>query len=432
MKQKIVAMIALGLSLLFPLVGLAKPLFQVTANDPLSLVLSGQQSKVVTFTVRNNSGVSLSGGLRYILNTTPSDAFQNNLYPFSTCGSSLANGASCTLTITVRGNQVGSGSITPQVCYRNNCSVGSSYLGRINIGVIAAKTQYAYITNAGSSTISICTVNADGSLTGCSAHSDLTLNGPYGMAINSTGTKLYVPNYSGNTLSICPVNADGSIGICTASNGNGTFARPNKAAINPAGTFLYVSNYAPNNNTIAICPIKADGTLGTCTTATDSTFNYPNGLALNPAGTILYVANDAPNLSQGTVSVCQVLSTGGIGSCTESTDSGFLYNNPLGLNSSGSFLYVASDQNNSLSVCPVNLDGSVGACTSYIQSTFSGPGGLSVNPAGTLMYVGNNTSINNIYTISICPLSNSNGSLGTCSVSNAGGTLSIPSAVVFN
>ena len=129
----------------------------------------------------------------------------------------------------------------------------------------------------------------------------------------------------------------------------------------------------------------------------------------NNSGTILVPVPDRPHY-------------GDFGSCTESTDGAFIYNNPLAMNSSGSFLYVASDQVGESSVCPVNFDGSLDACTTSAEPTFDAPGTLTLNPAGTLLYVGN---INN-NTVSICPLNNSNGSLGNCSATNAGNTLRQP------
>lgn len=88
--------------------------------------------------------------------------------------------------------------------------------------------------------------------------------------------------------------------------------------------------------------------------------------------------------------------------------------------------YITNFNNNTLSICPVsNTDGSLETCsTSNGNDTFSGPMGISLSPDASMIYVAN--FINS--TISICPV-NSDASLGTCSASNAGNTLSFPDGI---
>lgn len=88
--------------------------------------------------------------------------------------------------------------------------------------------------------------------------------------------------------------------------------------------------------------------------------------------------------------------------------------------------YIVNFNNNTLSICPVsNVDGSFETCTtSNGNGTFNGPMGISLNPDANMIYVANASND----TVSICPI-NSDSSLGTCSSSNAGNTLSFPDGV---
>ncbi|MBI3545837.1 MAG: beta-propeller fold lactonase family protein [Gammaproteobacteria bacterium] len=93
------------------------------------------------------------------------------------------------------------------------------------------------------------------------------------------------------------------------------------------------------------------------------------------------------------------------------------------------FAYISNASNSTLSLCPVSMtDGSLGTCTTTNgNATFQRPLGMSINPSISLIYITNFTNS----TISICPI-NSDDSLGTCTTTNANGTLSNPDGIALN
>jgi hypothetical protein len=77
---------------------------------------------------------------------------------------------------------------------------------------------YAYIANQGNGTISVCTINPDGSLSGCALSS--VGSAPTDVVIN--GSQAYVDDASGNVY-LCAVGAAGALTNCVVSNGGASF-----------------------------------------------------------------------------------------------------------------------------------------------------------------------------------------------------------------
>jgi DNA-binding beta-propeller fold protein YncE len=101
-----------------------------------------------------------------------------------------------------------------------------------------------------------------------------TFNNPTAIAINKAGTLAYVTNFY-NTVSLCPINADGSLATCTSTN-PATLNDPSGVVLSPDQLHLFISNYYTG---VSSCPVNNDGSLGTCS-ATGDNFNLPTGIAI--------------------------------------------------------------------------------------------------------------------------------------------------------
>lgn len=429
MKTSTKSLMVLPLIVLVPHLSFAIPFFTITP-DFAALNLQRSATSRATFTVMNNSGVAISANITYTANTTPSSSFQATIPSVSGCGTSLASGASCTLVEDIQATTTdGTGTVIPTVCYRNVCSTTAAGAGN-NLSVTVSQNpvsveKHAYIGNLGSSTISSCTINSNGTLTACTASNPGGLSGPIAIALNTANTFAYISN-NNNTISVCSINADATFGSCSASNPNSTFNSPGVSGLNIKNSLLYVDNYG--NNTVSICSINTNGTLNTCTASNpNSIFNGPDVGVLNPSETFYYVSNNG----NSTVAKCSLNSDGTFNTCTSSNPGG-TFSSPSGIsiNAAGTFLYVNNSGTNKVSVCPINSDGTLGTCTaSNPGNTFTGIGfGKNrINSAGTFLYVANANS----NTVSTCSI-NSDGSLGTCVASTENGTFSTPQGIALN
>ncbi len=92
------------------------------------------------------------------------------------------------------------------------------------------------------------------------------------------------------------------------------------------------------------------------------------------------------------------------------------------------FAYIVNNNNvSTVSVCPVHSDGTLGSCTvSNGSNTFNVPIGIAINAAGTLAYVVN---LNN-NTVSVCSI-HPDGSFGACEATSDP-TFNVPAAIVLN
>jgi DNA-binding beta-propeller fold protein YncE len=145
------------------------------------------------------------------------------------------------------------------------------------------------------------------------------------------GTLAYVTNNTANTVSVCPINANGTLGTCTTSDPGNTFHGPAGISLNQASTFAYISNSinVGGNRNISVCPLNGDGSLGTCTEFISPLFNFGNfgKISINSAATFLYVVNEGNNY----ISLCSLNSNGGITSCLQLTPPNTTFNSPEGI-----------------------------------------------------------------------------------------------------
>ena len=103
---------------------------------------------------------------------------------------------------------------------------------------LAAAAPFAYITNSASGTVSVID-------TATNTGVGLPINVgafPYGVAVNSAGTRVYVANQNSNDVSV--IDAGTNTVVATVALGT---TEPIGVAVNPAGTRVYVANRGTSN-----------------------------------------------------------------------------------------------------------------------------------------------------------------------------------------
>jgi 6-phosphogluconolactonase (cycloisomerase 2 family) len=248
-----------------------------------------------------------------------------------------------------------------------------------------------YITNANNcpnSTVTSCTINnTDGSLSGCSTTADASFCYPTAVAIH--GNIAYVNNYGNNTVSNCTIQSNGSLTGCSVST-LPTIVGHNYGydgvALNSSGTLLYVtqaqsSSGQPTAQNILACPVQNGAVVGaSCVSYVEPSFNVTAGIALNSLNSILYVANSGNNV----VSACILNADGSINTCNALTSSIF-NTQQFGktvLNAASTYIYVVNQNLNYVSLCQLNPDGTFTGsnyCSKQLATLgLSGPQGIAL------------------------------------------------------
>ena len=143
----------------------------------------------------------------------------------------------------------------------------------------AGAGPFAYITNMNSSTVSVIDT-----ATNAVVGAPITLSGgPYGVAINRTGTRVYI------TLGFGAVSVIDTATNTVIGSPIPVGSLPTGVAVNPAGTRVYVTNQSSDSVSVI------DTSTNTVVVAAIPVGNTPLGVAINPAGTRVYVANALSN-----------------------------------------------------------------------------------------------------------------------------------------
>jgi len=160
--------------------------------------------------------------------------------------------------------------------------------------VVAPSGNFVYVTNHGTSTISVYSVNStSGALTPVSGSpfsipppSECNAE-PYGAAIGPSGQYLYVADYGCSSISIFYLNA--ATGVPAQITSSPIFidtddldceAEPNDATIDPTGRFFYVADQGCG----IISAYSIDPASGALTEVMGSPFtagNQPYGVAIS-------------------------------------------------------------------------------------------------------------------------------------------------------
>jgi YVTN family beta-propeller protein len=96
---------------------------------------------------------------------------------------------------------------------------------------MASAAPFAYVANTSSATVSVI----DGATSTVVATIHVGAQ-PFGVAVNSTGTRAYVANFGDNTISV--IDTSTNTVVATVPVGNA----PTGVAVNAAGTAVYVAN----------------------------------------------------------------------------------------------------------------------------------------------------------------------------------------------
>ena len=367
----------------------------VTSGSPLALQMNGNSG---TMTVKNNSTTTTANDVTANFTNT---ALSGNVTA-STC-SSIAPSGTCSMTFSPGGTAV----VQPtdfSISASNVSSTGTA-TGAISIG------SFAYLTETGVNTVTLCRLNVDGTLGFCedSGATGVPFSNSQGVAINHAKTIAYFTQQNSNIVTRCPINTNGSLGVCQDSGNTGVaFVEPIGIALNDAGTLAYVANYKFSG--VSQCPINADGSLGACAYTGSGFSGGLAALALNTypsSGTKAYVANYNANI----ISLCSVnAGTGALTGCVDS-GAGPSVNSSQGIafNPAGDKIYITSRNNNVLALCSVDSTSGMLTGCANTGSGFSGPSGVAVNNTGSWSYVANTDS----KSIRECPV-NSDGTLSGC------------------
>ncbi len=404
---------------------------QVTLS-PSSIAFLPQQvdttSAVKKVTVTNNfsSAVSVSSIVK------SADFTESN-----TCGTSIAVGKSCTISISfspTRGGLVlGSVIITdsatnsPQIVDLS----GSSYLesrfayvansnGTVSVYTVNLKTgqlrsngyvfagsvtvdpsgRFAY--TLGSNSISAYTIDAStGELTTItgSPYPSPAGSGPKSITVDPSSKFVYVVNQDFNDIggSISAYTVDGNTGALTAVGSPfATGQGPASMAIDPSGRFAYVNNEFddPNGD---ISGYTIDATTGALTAMLGSPFLSASGafaVAVAPSGEFGYVLGD---VSPEQITAFSIDATSGIP--TKVAGSPFTIGGGISFSMviapSGKFIYVVDGTFGGNDIVAVSVNTTTGALGPVSGSPFAAgdnPSSATVDPKGTLLYVTNHGS----------------------------------------
>jgi len=229
----------------------------------------------------------------------------------------------------------------------------------VAVSVAQAKTDYAYVANIDSDTVSV--INTTNNTV---VETIPVGDGPWGVAVNQAGSYVYVVNNHnsprGNSVSV--ISTATNTVVATIPVGSVPFG----VAFTPDGTRAYVAN--GNSNSVSVI-----NTATKKVTTTVAVQNYPVGLAVLGNGTFVYVAND----NSGTVSVISTLTNKVVATIPVGS-------NPISvaLSPDESTAYVTNSGSNTVSV--------IQTATNAVINTINvldGPFGEAVSPDGHWLYV---------------------------------------------
>lgn len=127
----------------------------------------------------------------------------------------------------------------------------------------------------------------------------LTGNGPYGLAIDSSGTHLYTANKLDNSISAFSINSSGTLTLISTTGE--TYTGPVSLFIDKSGKYLYVANQftnQQNSGNLAAYSIGSDGDLTLLATSPFTTGPQPNIVAGDASGDYLFVGNQSTTVIQ--------------------------------------------------------------------------------------------------------------------------------------
>ncbi|HET6180815.1 MAG TPA: beta-propeller fold lactonase family protein [Candidatus Sulfotelmatobacter sp.] len=115
---------------------------------------------------------------------------------------------------------------------------------------------------------------------------------PQGLTIDSAGTFLYTANAApDNSISIFTINADGSLTELSGSPVGETFIGPIALLLDNSGKYLYVANEGSNN--LSAYAVGSDGGLTVLSNSPFAAAPEPSYISSDPSGKFLFVGNQS-------------------------------------------------------------------------------------------------------------------------------------------
>jgi len=273
-------------------------------------------------------------------------------------------------------------------------------LGTSPIGLALLSNKFLYVANSGANTISLFTVQSDGSLLLSGTPTPAGGSTPYAAAIDPTGKYLLVTN-SSLSDSVSVFSIDSGSGALTAVPGSPFFANdtPNEILITPNSNLVYVTN--PRIGSVTAFTFSSS--TGALTQVPGSPFASAagaSGLIADGSGQHLYVANtsaiNSGSNTVGNISGFNINTTTGVltpiaGSpFTSAVGSG---PGPLVLDPSGRFLFATTPGGNySVWVFAIGTNGEL---TAEGSSPYSVPAGglfVLIDVRGNFLYIGSQSA----------------------------------------
>ncbi len=336
------------------------------------------------------------------------------------CGTSLATGASC--AISVQFAPTNSGAVLGALAIADGASNSPQIVNLSGVGVTVPR--FAYVSNSLDSTLSIYSVSP---LTGqlrSNGYANAGLS-PTSVTVDTTGRFAYAPDEFGQDVWAFSVGASGGLTLVAGS----PFAagdHPFAVARDPSGRFVYVANFNAHN----VSGYTIDDASGALMPVPGSPFAAgvnDFSLASDPTGRFLYTANTGDDTVSGftidpnTGALSPVLGspfTTGAGACPIS----------VAVDPLGRFLYTANECSSNTSA--FTIDRGTGALTPAAGSAFAAgtePACVGVAPSGKFIYVCNALSSN----ISAYAINASSGAL-TQVAGSPFPTVNDPASVTFD
>lgn len=249
---------------------------------------------------------------------------------------------------------------------------------------VGKASAYIYVSNLNSTTVSVCPIMTDGSISNC-GQSGNGFNAPSGLALTHDKRALYVTNQGSNEIDLCMIDkATGQLNNCTPT-GNG-FNAPSAVAISNNGQFAYVVN--ENSSNISICQHdRANKSLANCSTIL-ANLASPSDINFAPETNHVYIANTGNN----SIIFCTIGPGRELIKC-HPTGSDFSAPQSITISANDKYAYIANQSANSISLCQVDsVSGEFSNCQ-FTGSGFNAPSDFTLNSAGNMAYVSNASSI---------------------------------------
>jgi 6-phosphogluconolactonase (cycloisomerase 2 family) len=208
---------------------------------------------------------------------------------------------------------------------------------------------------------------------------------PPGPFVDPLGRFLYIGDQTDSEIWTIPLDSSGNLG--TPAVALGAVTNPGAMAVDPAGAYLYAQT-GSNNNTISSYSVSASGTLTSIGSVPGP--GHILQMLVSPSGNFLYAIDNADHLI-GAYRISQGVLTLLPGSPFSPPPGGTL--TAFGIDPSGSYLYLAEDDVDSLFGFTIAGDGSLTAMQSTSFAVGQTPTWIAVDAASQFVYVSNQGSV---------------------------------------